>query len=43
MDLARADAQAARSHLAAQGWIARKAESFRHLPPPAAPLWVPEE
>lgn len=43
MDLARADAQAARSHLAAQGWIARKAESFRHLPPPAAPLWVPEQ
>ena len=43
MDLARADAQAARSHLAAQGWIARKAESFRHLPPPAEPLWVPED
>lgn len=40
MDLARADALAARSHLAAQGWIARKAESFRHLPPPAAPAWL---
>jgi Fe-S cluster assembly protein SufD len=40
MDLARADALAARSHLAARGWIARKADSFRHLPPPAASLWL---
>jgi Fe-S cluster assembly protein SufD len=40
MDSARADALAARSHLAAQGWIARQAESFRHLPPPEAALWL---
>jgi Fe-S cluster assembly protein SufD len=40
MDSARADALAARSHLAAQGWIARKSESFRHLPPPPAALWL---
>ena len=42
MDSARADALAARSHLAAQGWIARKSESFRHLPPPPAALWLGE-
>ena len=40
MDSARADALAARSHLATQGWIARGAESFRHLPPPDAALWL---
>jgi Fe-S cluster assembly protein SufD len=40
MDLTRADALAARSHLATHGWIARKAEAFRHLPPPAAALWL---
>ncbi len=42
MDTARADALAARSHLATQGWIARQAESFRHLPPPPAALWLGE-
>lgn len=42
MDLARAHALAARSHLAHQGWIARKAESFRHLPPPDAAQWLEE-
>lgn len=42
MNLARADALAARRHLAAQGWIARRAESFRHLPPPAAAQWLDE-
>jgi Fe-S cluster assembly protein SufD len=40
MDHARADALAARSHLAAHGWIARHSESFRHLPPPDAPVWL---
>lgn len=40
MDLVRADAIAARAHLAAHGWIARNSESFRHLPPPDAPLWL---
>jgi Fe-S cluster assembly protein SufD len=40
MDHARADALAARSHLAAQGWIPRNAETFRHLPPPDAPTWL---
>lgn len=42
MDSARADALAARSHLAAQGWIARNAEAFRHLPPPDAGVWLGE-
>jgi Fe-S cluster assembly protein SufD len=42
MNHARADALAARSHLAANGWIARNAEAFRHLPPPDAPLWLGE-
>lgn len=42
MDHARADGLAARSHLAAHGWIARNAEAFRHLPPPAAALWLGE-
>lgn len=40
MNDARADALAARSHLAAHGWIPRNAEAFRHLPPPDAPLWL---
>jgi Fe-S cluster assembly protein SufD len=42
MNDARADALAARSHLAAHGWIARNAEAFRHLPPPDAALWLGE-
>jgi Fe-S cluster assembly protein SufD len=42
MDQARADALAARSHLAAHGWIGRTAEAFRHLPPPDATLWLGE-
>ena len=36
MNGARADALSARSHLAGTGWIGRKAESFRHIAPPAA-------
>lgn len=36
----RADAIAARRHLAAQGWIGRDSESFRHLPPPDARSWL---
>ena len=40
MNHARADALAARSHLATHGWIPRNAEAFRHLPPPDAPLWL---
>jgi len=40
MDHARADALAARSHLAAHGWIARDSESFRHLPPPDLGVWL---
>ncbi|WBY01087.1 SufD family Fe-S cluster assembly protein [Ramlibacter tataouinensis] len=36
------DAVAARNHLAAHGWIAKKAEAFRHLPPPPAELWLGE-
>jgi Fe-S cluster assembly protein SufD len=42
MDHARADELAARNHLAAHGWIPRNAEAFRHLPPPAAALWLGE-
>jgi Fe-S cluster assembly protein SufD len=42
MNHARADELAARSHLAAHGWIPRNAEAFRHLPPPAASLWLGE-
>lgn len=34
------DAAIARQHLAAQGWIARRSESFRHLPPPEAACWL---
>jgi Fe-S cluster assembly protein SufD len=40
MDHARAAVLAARSHLAAHGWIARHSEPFRHLPPPDAPVWL---
>ncbi|MBL8317636.1 MAG: SufD family Fe-S cluster assembly protein [Burkholderiaceae bacterium] len=40
MDAARADALAARDRLARGGWIARDAESFRHLPPPPAAVWL---
>ncbi len=40
MDTARADALAAREQIATQGWIARDAEAFRHLPPPAAEVWL---
>ena len=43
MDTARADALAARSHLAERGWIARNAEPFRHLPPPQASVWLGDE
>lgn len=40
MDTARADALSARSRLVDGGWIARKAEAFRHLPPPPAAVWL---
>ncbi len=40
MDAARADALSARQRLAAEGWISPRAESFRHLPPPAAEVWL---
>ena len=39
MDSARADILAAQSHLQAHGWIGRRNESFRHLPPPDLPQW----
>lgn len=42
MDSARADALSARSRITAGHWIARTAESFRHLPPPPAELWLGE-
>jgi Fe-S cluster assembly protein SufD len=37
------EALAARTHLERQGWIPRRSESFRHLPPPEAALWLGEE
>lgn len=43
MDNARADVLAARSQLATRGWIARKAEDFRHLQPPAAAVWLGDD
>lgn len=43
MDLAHVDAEVARGRLAAQGWIAPKAELFRHLPPPPAAVWLGDE
>ena len=42
MDHARADILAARDKLATRGWIARKSEDFRHLPPPATEVWLGE-
>ena len=32
--------QLAREHLATTGWVPRKNETFRHLPPPPAALWL---
>lgn len=40
MDSARADALFARERLATLGWIPRKQEDFRHLPPPPAEVWL---
>jgi Fe-S cluster assembly protein SufD len=40
MNAARAEALCARQRLAERGWIARNAESFRHLPPPGAEVWL---
>jgi len=40
MDSARADILAARHRLDTRGWIPRHAEAFRHLPPPAAEVWL---
>ncbi len=40
MDAARADILAARHRLSTRGWIPRNAEAFRHLPPPAAEVWL---
>ena len=43
MDHAIDPARAARAHLASHGWIPRKAELFRHLPPPPAAVWLGED
>ena len=40
MNAARADALWAERQLDEFGWIARNAESFRHLPPPPAAVWL---
>jgi len=42
MDMVTDPRPAARAQLAAQGWIPRKAELFRHLPPPPAAVWLGE-
>lgn len=34
------DAAEARARLARHGWVDRKAENFRHLPPPALATWL---
>lgn len=36
-------ARAARDLLHTRGWIPRKAEAFRHLPPPDAAVWLGDE
>ncbi len=38
--LARTEALTARERLAAMGWIPARSEYFRHLPPPAADVWL---
>jgi len=40
MDTAFTDALCARQRLASDGWIPPRAASFRHLPPPAAEVWL---
>ncbi len=40
MDSARAEALFARNRLTEGHWISRTTESFRHLPPPAAGVWL---
>ena len=40
MNTARTDALAARDHLAIGGWIPRRSEAFRHLPPPGLDVWL---
>ena len=40
MDSALTGRLAARHHLHTQGWIARRSEHFRHLPPPALQDWI---
>lgn len=36
------DLSDARQRLASHGWIKPKAENFRHLPPPALAVWLPD-
>ena len=43
MNPMQADMLAAREQLAKSGWISRKTEAFRHLPPPPAALWLGDE
>ncbi|PWW44670.1 SufD family Fe-S cluster assembly protein [Melaminivora alkalimesophila] len=37
------DPRAAREHLQQRGWIARRSEAFRNLPPPPMELWLGSE
>ena len=43
MDSADTDGLAVRLQLDERGWIPRKAEAFRHLPPPAIDVWLGSE
>ncbi|MDO5653531.1 MAG: SufD family Fe-S cluster assembly protein [Brachymonas sp.] len=40
MNQAPTEASVARERLAQEGWIGRRVEFFRHLPPPAAAVWL---
>ena len=40
MDSARADILAAEGHLQTHGWVPRRSEAFRHLPPPELAQWL---
>ncbi|WP_312304484.1 SufD family Fe-S cluster assembly protein [Pulveribacter sp.] len=39
-DSVRTDADTARAQLASHGWVSRRSEAFRHLPPPALEQWL---
>lgn len=42
MNTAQADITAAKARLQTQGWVSRRSEFFRHLPPPELQQWLTE-